>query len=161
MRLILLLAFILFPLIELVILIKLGSIFGFWPAFGLVVITAIAGTTVLRHQGFSVLKQMQDSVAIGRPPIEPVVNGVMFLAAGLLLISPGLITDLMGVLLLIPPVRRFLARSAFKRVFGPLMTSEGGRPGRTPSNAPNSASKPVPRRDGQGPIIDADYERLD
>jgi UPF0716 protein FxsA len=170
MRLILLIAFIVVPLAELAILIKLGSQFGFWPTFGLIVTTAIIGSTVLRHQGFAVLRRTEQAMSRGQPPVEPVIDGVLLLAAGAFLISPGLITDTVGLVLLVPPVRRFLAKSAFKRMFGPMTgdlnatdpakrKSDSRSPGARSAAGDKSANPP--RRDGQGPVIDGDYERLD
>jgi UPF0716 protein FxsA len=158
MRLILIFAFIAFPLIELALLIKLGDALGFWPAFGLVVVTAVVGSSVLRYQGFGVMQRMQDAVADGRPPVEPVVDGVMLLAAGLLLITPGLIADALGLLLLIPPLRHFLARTAFKRWFGPILGPDAEPTRRAPGERPGPTGA---GRKGPPPIIEADYERLD
>ncbi len=168
MRLILLVVLIVFPLAELAILIKLGSIFGFWPTFGLVVLTAILGTTILHRQGFEVLKRTEEAISLGRPPIGPVVDGVLLLAAGLLLITPGLIADTAGLLLLIPPVRRWIAHSAFKRVLGPFMPdAQKTKPNQQREAAsPRSAGQkgqlgPNQDRRAQGPVIDADFEQID
>lgn len=162
LRIALLAVFIVFPLLEIALLVKLGSMFGFWPTFGLVIATAVAGTTILHHQGFAVLRRTQDAMAAGKPPIEPVTDGLFLLASGLLLITPGLITDSMGVLLLVPPIRKAITRWSLRKVLqnGTLTDSiftqsSGERHGQKPG----PSSRPSTPRDG--PTIEGEFERLD
>lgn len=171
LRIVLLAVFIVFPLLEIALLVKLGSIFGFWPTFGLVIATAIAGTTILHHQGFAVLRRSQEAMAQGHPPIEPVVDGVFLLISGLLLIAPGLITDSIGVLLLVPPIRKAIARWSLRKVLsnggltGGVFTQTREHQWRKPDPArPASARQGEPRRPppvSDGPIIEGEFERLD
>lgn len=155
MRLILLLVFAAVPLLELAILIKVGGLIGFWPTLLIVILTAVLGTTVLRLQGLGVLRRASDAMAAGKPPIEPVVDGVFLLLAGAFLLAPGLITDALGLVLLIPPVRRVIARWGFDRlmntgnvyvdIFG---TSE---PEKRPNRPPTGGDR----------VIEGEFERLD
>lgn len=171
LRIVLLAVFIVFPLLEIALLIKLGSIFGFWPTFGLVIATAIAGTTILHQQGFAVLARSQEAMAQGQPPIEPVVDGVFLLISGLLLITPGLITDSIGVLLLVPPIRKAIARWSLRKVLNTGQHSRGdSKPNREHEwrNAdparPASARQGEPRRPSpasDAPIIEGEFERVD
>jgi UPF0716 protein FxsA len=171
MRLVLLVVFIVFPLLEIALLVKLGAILGFWPTIGLVIATAIAGTTILHRQGFAVLRRSQEAIAEGKPPIEPVADGVFLLISGLLLITPGLITDSIGILLLVPPVRKAIARWSLRKILskgnvaGGVFTQSGEAQWRNPGPASRpSARQSGSRRPSPGsdaPIIEGEFERLD
>ena len=93
------------PLLELMILIDLGSWIGLAPTLGLVLLTGAAGAWIARLQGLSVLGRIQRELAEGRLPAAELVEGVLVLAGGLLLLTPGLLTDLMGLSLMIPVFR--------------------------------------------------------
>jgi len=101
----LLTAFIVMPILELWLLIKLGGYYGIVPTLLLVVLTGIAGAWMARTQGLMVLLAIQREMAEGRMPAPQMIDGVMILVAGVLLLTPGLITDAAGFLLLVPPVR--------------------------------------------------------
>lgn len=101
----LLLLFILVPFIELVILIFLGDHIGFWPTFALIVLMGIVGFLMVRSQGFSVIQRIKADVFAGAPPAQALIDGLLVFAGGLLLITPGLITDIVGLLLLFPMSR--------------------------------------------------------
>jgi UPF0716 protein FxsA len=169
MRLVLLAVFIVFPLLEIALLVKLGSVFGFWPTFGIVVGTAVLGSSVLHHQGFAVLRRGQEALAAGRPPIEPVVDGVFLLISGLFLITPGLITDSIGILLLIPPLRRMIAKWSFGKLLANgtmsgsvfTQTRETGWGNRSPASGPAHDPRRSASPKSGGPVIDGEFERLD
>lgn len=114
MLLALLLFFIAIPLLELALLIKLAGAIGFWPMLATLLTAALAGLVVMQQQGIAAMGRAMEAVAQGRPPVEPVVDGAFILLAGGLLILPGLISDALGIMLLIPPLRRFIARKSFK-----------------------------------------------
>jgi UPF0716 protein FxsA len=105
-----LLLFVGVPLLELYLLIQVGSEIGALPTIGLSIFTAILGTLLVRHQGFAVLMRVRDMVDRGEVPALEVLDGAVLLIAGLMLLLPGFITDALGFLLLIPPLRRFLIR---------------------------------------------------
>lgn len=112
------LLFILFvavPFIELALLIFLGQQVGFWPTIGLVVATAVLGAVVLNRQGLQTMQRISAALSSGEPPIEPVVDGFFLVIAGAFLLTPGVITDAAGLLLLVPQVRRAIARWGFAR----------------------------------------------
>ena len=165
LRLILLAVFIVLPLLEIALLVKLGAILGFWPTFGLVIATAIAGTTILHHQGFAVLRRTQEALAEGHPPIGPVVDGVFLLMSGLMLITPGLITDSFGLLLLVPPVRRAVARWSLRKLFangtvsGSVFT--GSRSSQPHDSSPRQDASRRPGKSSSAPVIEGEFERLD
>jgi UPF0716 protein FxsA len=116
MPLIILAAFIVVPLAEIVVLINVGKAVGILFTVVLVVLTAVLGTILLRLQGISVLEQAQRSLHNGELPIVSVVDGVFLLFAGALLLTPGLITDAFGFSLFIPYFRRWLGRVVWSRL---------------------------------------------
>ena len=97
------------PLIEIYLLIEVGSVIGAIPTVLAVVFTAVLGVSLIRIQGFSTLQKAQNSMAQGIPPAMEMFEGVMLLFAAICLLMPGFFTDAVGFLLLIPPFRKFLA----------------------------------------------------
>ena len=106
----LLLLFIGLPLIELYFLIQIGSIIGAVPTIALSILTAVLGTWLVRRQGFGVLMRVRDALARDEVPALELWDGVLILIAGLVLLLPGFLTDILGFLLLIPPLRRWVVR---------------------------------------------------
>ena len=104
----LLIAFIAVPVIEIGLFIQVGDIIGLWPTLLIVLLTAIAGTTLVRSQGTQVLSALQGSFQAMRDPTEPLAHGAMILFAGALLLTPGFFTDAFGFLLLFPPFRHLV-----------------------------------------------------
>ena len=111
----LLLLFIAIPLIEIYLLVQVGERIGALPTVGLVIFTAALGIWLLRWQGLTTLTQVQISMAQGQLPAIPLLEGLLLLMAGALLLTPGFFTDTIGFLLLIPPLRRVLARAALQQ----------------------------------------------
>ncbi len=101
----LILAFVCMPIIELVVLFKVYQAFELGPTLAIVILTGIVGAYLARAQGMMVLRQTQQDLAEGRMPAPRLIDGVMILVAGVLLVTPGLVTDSAGFLLLVPPVR--------------------------------------------------------
>jgi len=108
MGLIVLVAFIAIPLIEIGLFIKVGGMIGLGSTIVVVVVTAVAGTALLRHQGLSALNRLQKSLNAGEMPLDTVFDGFCLLAAGMLLLTPGFFTDTVGFLLFVPPIRALL-----------------------------------------------------
>jgi len=106
LRLALLLVFVAFPLVEIAVLIKVGQTIGFWPTIFALMAAAVLGILVVRQQGLSMVTRAFTAMSEGKPPIGPVLDGYALIVAGLLLIIPGLLSDAVGLILLIPPVRR-------------------------------------------------------
>lgn len=103
------LLYLVFPIIEIYLLIKAGEAFGFWPVFFVVVLTAWLGSRLVKYEGFQVLTQLQQKAARGQSPHQEMLEGGVLLIGGILLIAPGFITDLFGLLCLIPFSRKFMA----------------------------------------------------
>ena len=110
------LAFLLVPLIEIALFIQVGGLIGLWPTLAIVVLTAIAGTALVRSQGALALAQLRDSFDSLRDPTEPLAHGAMILFSGALLLTPGFFTDAVGFALLIPGVRAWVLRQVRQRV---------------------------------------------
>lgn len=110
----LLITFTAVPLIELMLLIKLGGIIGLIPTIGLVLFTGIFGAYLVRWQGISVLNTVRLEMNMGRMPASYLVDGVLLLISGALLITPGIITDLLGFSLVLPFSRRIYKKYIIK-----------------------------------------------
>lgn len=106
----LLLLFILVPLVDLMVLIRVGEVLTLWPTIGLVIVTGAIGAALARWQGLRTLAAIQMELAAGRMPTDRLADGAMILTAGAVLITPGFLTDALGLLLLLPPVRSLLKR---------------------------------------------------
>ena len=98
------------PLLELYILIKIGGYIGAFPTVGLVVLTALLGFVLARFEGLRKLQQIKRSLSLGIVPAEEMLDGVLIFVGGVLLIIPGVLTDLFALVLLIP-----YSRTIFKR----------------------------------------------
>jgi len=108
------LAFILVPVAEIAVFIEVGGVIGLWATIGIVILTAIVGTSLLRSQGLAAFGRAQAAMSEGRLPVEEVIHGFCLVIAGALLLTPGFLTDIAGFLLFVPPVRLMLARAAMK-----------------------------------------------
>ena len=111
------LLFTLAPTIELGLLIYAGTRIGTLNTISIVILTALAGSILVRHEGLSVLRRFQTNLAQGIFPSEEIIDGAMVLVAGALLLTPGFITDLIALMFVIPagrdiikpPLKRFIA----------------------------------------------------
>ena len=103
MAIVLLAAFILVPLIEIAVFIKVGGWIGLWPTLALIVLTAVLGTWQLRAQGIATLARARSQMERGVMPARELFDGLCLLVAGALLLTPGFVTDAMGGLLFVPP----------------------------------------------------------
>lgn len=110
------LLFIVAPILELVILIRLGQLVGLWPTVALVLLTGFAGAALARMEGMRVLLELQRELAAGRLPTQPLLDGLSVMVGGALLLTPGILSDLLGLGLLFPPTRRWVQRAVLKRL---------------------------------------------
>lgn len=134
-------------LLEMVVLIKVGSVIGALPTVALVILTALVGSSLVRSQGLRTLMEAQHKMQLGELPGREVMSGMMLALAGLLLIIPGFVTDIVAVLLLQPALRN---RLADKLVGSSHFTVRGG-PFDGPTGQPPS----------DGHTIEGEYERKD
>ena len=131
----LLIAFVMVPIVEIALFIQVGGIIGLWPTLGIVILTAVIGTWLVRTQGRMALGQLQASLSSLSDPTEPLAHGAMILVSGALLLTPGFFTDAVGFALLMPPVRMAVLRYLRSKVtvaqfqMGPRPTQHGYGPG--------------------------------
>ncbi|MGI9403871.1 MAG: FxsA family protein [Hyphomicrobium sp.] len=141
----LLLVFIAFPLLEIALLIKVGQMIGFWSTIAILIAAAGLGIVVVRQQSLSMVSRAFAAMNEGKPPIGPVFESFVIIVAGFLLMIPGLLTDAVGLLLLIPPVRRGAITWATSGLF-----------------AASAGTDSQARRGARGTVvIEGTYERLD
>jgi UPF0716 protein FxsA len=153
MPILILLAFLFIPIAEIAVFIKAGQIIGLGWTLAVVVLTAVAGTALLRRQGLKVLAQTQEKLNRGELPVGEMFDGICLLVAGALLLTPGFITDAVGLALFIPPVRLLLGTFFLTRMM------KGGSARVWVNGEEVSAGGPGggPRGGRGGPIIDGEY----
>ena len=110
------LLFVLLPVVEIVLLIRMGQLVGFWPTVAFVILTGWVGAALARMEGMRVLARFQQELAMGRIPGEAILDGASVLVGGAFLLAPGVLTDLTGLALLFPPTRRVIQRWVRKRL---------------------------------------------
>src|SRR3546814_9351477 len=135
----LLLVFLAVPVIEIALFIQVGGLIGLGPTLLAVLITAIAGTALVRAQGLKTLQTARAALDRGDSPAPQLFDGVCILFGGLLLLTPGFFTDAVGLLLLLPPVRGLLRGVAGRYV---AIRTAGGAPGGARGAAGPFASNP-------------------
>ncbi|SFS19803.1 FxsA family protein [Yoonia litorea] len=142
----LLLAFIAVPMIEIALFIQVGGLIGVWWTLLIVLVTAIAGSYMVRNQGLREISNLQRSFSELNDPTEPLANGAMILFAGALLLTPGFFTDAVGLSLLVPRVRRAAFLWAKSRIKVQSFTMG------EPPQRPHHPQQPQDR------VIDVDFE---
>jgi len=128
----LLFLFIFIPVAELYLLIMVGARIGFLPTIGLIVFTGILGASLARQQGLSTLAKIQSELKNGRPPTDKLIEGAMIVVGGIVLITPGILTDLFGFALMVPKFRKGIAASlknSFGGNFSTIRPGTGSKPG--------------------------------
>jgi UPF0716 protein FxsA len=145
--LILLVAFIAVPLLEIALFIEIGGWIGLGPTLALIIVSAVIGAWIMRQQGIGVLRRAQQQLAEGVLPVREVFEGLCLLVAGALLLTPGFFTDALGALLLVPAARRALYRRLRHRIEAHVVDVAN----RPEDGAPVRA----------GPTIEAEYEEIE
>lgn len=143
------LLFVTVPIIEIALFIQVGGWIGLWPTLGIVVLTAVLGTILVRAQGLAAMSAIRSNLESLRDPTESLAHGAMILASGLLLLTPGFFTDGVGFALLVPPVRLALFHWIRARVKVKSFVATG--------HVDPAQRRPRPSED----IIDADYTAED
>lgn len=149
--------FIVVPIIELWVIIQVGQAIGVLPTLALLLADAVLGSLLLRHQGRGAWRRFNEAIAARRFPAREVADGVMIAVGGTLLLTPGFVTDIVGLLLLIPPTRAILRRMLRGIVARRFVLVGVGMPG-------GRSQVPPERRDydfeGTAEEIDEDEPRL-
>lgn len=163
---VLLFLFIVVPIIEIALFVQVGGFLGLWPTIALVLITAIVGASLVRSQGIATLMSVQQRLQQGELPAQQIVEGVMLAVSGVLLLTPGFMTDALGMLVLLPAPRAMLARQLMSKVkvqsmgagFGPGF---GGGQGFQDQGPFDRRDDPFNSRSSGGDVFDGEYERKD
>ncbi|MGC1166732.1 MAG: FxsA family protein [Solirubrobacterales bacterium] len=146
MPLFLIILFIVVPIAELYVIIQVGQAIGLWPTLALLLADALLGSFLLKHQGRGAWRRFNEALAQRRFPGKEVVDGLLIVVGGTLLLTPGFLTDIVGLILLIPPSRAIVRRVLRRMTIGRFMVvgvPGGGNP---------------PRDRGAGPARDYDFE---
>lgn len=122
--------FIVVPLAELYLLIQVGQAIGALPTIALLLADSVLGTVLLRSQGRQTWRRFNDALAAGRPPAKEVLDGALVIFGGAFLITPGFLTDIIGLLLLLPPTRAILRRALVRNFANRTLARVVGRAGR-------------------------------
>ena len=159
------------PMLELGLLIKFGQTVGFWWTMLLIIGTGALGAAIISHQGLSAPIKAQEAMRRGEAPVPKMFDSALAVLGGVLLITPGLIGDGLGLLLQVPLVRRVVGRWLVQRFFriedvtverrpgmGQGTDPRGTRPGNDHMR-PWTGTSSSPR--GDGPVIEGEFERLD
>ena len=144
------LLFLAVPLIEISLFITIGGWLTLWPTLGLVLLTGIIGTTLMRWQGLKVLAELRGDMGQIRDPLSPLAHGALILVAGLLLLTPGFFTDAIGFLLMVPAIRAWIIGQVGARVQVQTFGMQGGFGGQS-----------TQRDTAQPGVIDGDYIEID
>jgi UPF0716 protein FxsA len=150
--------FIVIPIVELYVIIQIGGLIGVWPTLALLLADALLGSLLLRHQGRGAWRRFNQALAERRFPGREVADGLMIAIGGTLLLTPGFVTDIFGVLLLLPPTRA-IARSLLRRYAAHRFVVVGvGGPGsaprgRDPANRPYDFDATAEEIDGDDPQL--------
>ena len=150
------------PLLELWVIIEIGTLIGAWPTIAILLACSVAGAMLVKRESRSAWLRFTDVINSGRVPAKETADGALIVIAGALLLTPGFLTDFCGLMLLLPPVRAAVRNFALARVAG------GGLKGFAFSAAASTASKVKNSRqatsreyDFEGVVIEADPAKLD
>ncbi len=160
--------FIVMPIAEMAVLIKVGGLIGVLNTVGLVLLTAVIGAWLLRQQGLATLLKANQRLNSGELPAKEVAEGLILAVGGALLLTPGFITDTVGFLCLLPGTRHWLASQALKRMVVSGQSRgfhfrAGGGAGPFGQGPFEGGENPFGRqrpfdRDGDGDIIEGEYQ---
>lgn len=137
------------PIIEIALFIEVGGAIGVWPTIAICIASALIGSFLVRVQGLQIVRQAQMKMERGEPPAAEMFHGVCLLLAGFLLITPGFFTDVLGILLLLPPVRVAIGALLWRHFEGRIRMHQAGGP-----------SGAGPAGSGPGSVIDGEFEEV-
>lgn len=150
-----LLALVFVPLVEIAVFIEVGDAIGLWSTLVVVVVTAMAGTALLRQQGLRTLRRAQESLARNEPPVREVFDGLCLLIAGVLLLTPGFVTDALGGLLFVPVLRAVLGRLLWRQMLAKGEVWVNGE------RVDTSGTREPPPEGGSGALLEGEYEEVE
>jgi UPF0716 protein FxsA len=148
----LLLLFIVVPIAELAVIIQVGGAIGVWWTIALLIADSVLGSMLMRSQGRAAWRRFNAVTSEGRIPAREVLDGVLVIFGGALLLTPGFISDIFGLLLLLPPTRAVIRTVLVRRLAHRMVASVTGSPHRRPQPA---------GYDVEGHAIDLDRDRIE
>lgn len=151
------LAFIAVPLAELFVILQVGSLIGALPTIALLLVTGLLGAALVRSQGRLAWRRLAEAAQAGRPPAKEVLDGALVLLGGALLLTPGFLTDGVGVALLAPPSRALLRAALARRLLTRMTTAFTVRAGGPAPRSPRGAwqrREPARPHDVEGTVVD-------
>lgn len=98
------------PLVEIAVLVHIGQLTAWWVPFAIVIVTGIVGTWLARMEGWKVLDRVREDLRAGQMPAESLLDAFLILLAGILFVLPGVLTDVVGIILIFPPSRSLVKR---------------------------------------------------
>jgi len=152
---ILFLLFAILPIIEIALLVKVGGIIGGWNTIAIVIITAFVGSYLVRREGLHTLQTAQDKMQRNELPGNEIVQGLMLVIAGVLLVTPGFVTDILGMLFVLPGTRQHIASQVSKHMKTRVVSSAGFA-GQGPFDSQQSPFTEAPK-DQNGDVIEGQY----
>lgn len=156
------LLFLAVPLMEIALFITIGGWLTLWPTLGLVLLTGIIGTALVRWQGLKVLAELRGDMGQMRNPLSPLVHGALVLVAGILLLTPGFFTDTIGFLLLVPALRTWIIAQIGARVQVQSFGAQAGFGAPHGFDDANGFDGTDARRNPPNPgVIDGDFIEID
>ena len=160
--------FIIIPVIEITVIMQVGALIGVWPTVAIVILSAWLGAKYVRQQGLATFQSVQAKMAQGEMPSDEIVSGLMLLVAGVLLVTPGFVTDSLGLLLLIPAVRAAIASKVQKHIkvnqFGAGASYHHSAQGNVYQHESTTApftSSIEPLSHHQGETLEGEFQRKD
>jgi UPF0716 protein FxsA len=166
MPILLFLCFLAVPIAEIAVFVEAGRLIGVIPTILLTIATAMLGTFLMRAQGIATLNRISQSIEKGETPVASVMDGMGIFVAGILLLTPGFLSDLLGLLLFVPPIRRSLGKWIFRKLarsggvhfssYGASSSTDASaRPQDPPRARPSTGS--FKRADD---VVDAEFETI-
>jgi len=151
----LVLLFIVVPIAELAVIIQVGDLIGVWWTIAILIADSILGTVLMRSQGRAAWRRFNVTLQSGRPPAREVLDGALVIFGGALLLTPGFVTDILGIVLLLPPTRAVVRAVLVRRLLPRIVV--GGVGGLGGPGGPRGRGRPAGRRPGPAPR-DGDVE---
>jgi len=159
------------PILEIAVFIYVGGEIGVFPTLAMIFVTAVLGTILLRLQGFTLIAKIRGELEANRLPGRELAHGAMLLAAGILLLTPGFVTDAIGFLLFLPPVRDAISAFFASRIMDSFVVHDAGQhsnqhsdqypgqyPGRHPGASADNSSPHGRTRPPDPGVVDLDPE---
>jgi UPF0716 protein FxsA len=156
----LLVLFVAVPIAELAVIIQVGQAIGVLPTIAILIADSVLGSVLMRAQGRAAWRRLTTALAAGRPPAREAIDGALVIFGGALLLTPGFLTDILGILLLLPPTRALVRRVLARRFAGRMLQTMAARGGMGRGGGARRRRDGAPA-DVDGTAVDVDPGRLD